>query len=58
MAEDFIHIATTALTLTGTTDIPMQIAFMLAHLRGETTLTWALREQGKLADGTHGWLYH
>jgi hypothetical protein len=53
-AEDFIRIATTALTLAGTTEIPMQIAFVLAHLRGETTLAWALGEQGKLVAGTHG----
>jgi hypothetical protein len=53
-AEDFIRIATTALTLSGTTDIQMQIAFVLAHLRGDVTLAWALGEQGKLAAGTHG----
>jgi hypothetical protein len=53
-AEDFIRIATTALTLAGTTEISMQIAFVLAHLRGETTLAWALGEQGKLVAGTHG----
>jgi hypothetical protein len=53
-AEDFICIATMALTLTGTTDVVMQIAFILAHLCGETTLAWALGEQGKLADRVHG----
>ena len=53
-AEDFIRIATTALTLAGTTEVVMQIAFVLAHLRGEITLAWALGEQGKLVAGTHG----
>jgi hypothetical protein len=53
-AEDFIRIASTALTLAGTTETPMQIAFVLAHLRGEVTLAWALGEQGKLVAGTHG----
>jgi Retrotransposon gag protein len=53
-AEDFICIATTALTLAGMTDVQMQIAFVLAHLHGDVTLAWALGEQGKLTTRTHG----